>query len=57
MGRWVFVFALFGLMFAGACGLGSVSRISAQVEEILFLVVPSIFTVAVIVGLGMRRQG
>jgi hypothetical protein len=56
MGRWLFVFVLFGLMFAAACGLQSVSQFSAAVEEFAFLLVPAIFMIAAIIGLGMRRQ-
>lgn len=56
MGRWLFVFVLFGLMFTAACGLEFVSHFTARVEEIAFLLVPAIFMIASIIGLGMRRQ-
>lgn len=56
MRRWLFVFVLFGLMFCVACGLQSVSQFSALVEELAFLLVPAVFMIAAIIGLGMRRQ-
>jgi hypothetical protein len=56
MGRWLFVFLAFALMFAVACGLEAVSLVSARVEELAFLVVPAIFMIAAIIGLGMRRH-
>jgi hypothetical protein len=56
MGRWLLVFVLFGLMITAACGLGFVSHFSARVEEVAFLLVPAIFMIAAIIGLGMRRQ-
>jgi hypothetical protein len=56
MRRWLFVFLMFSLMFAVACGLEVVSRVSARVEELAFLVVPAIFMIAAVIGLGMRRH-
>lgn len=56
MGRWLFVFVLFGLMITAACGLQSINQFSALVEEFAFLLVPAVFMIAAIIGLGMRRQ-
>jgi|GEM_PF-1734225 hypothetical protein len=56
MMRWIFAFVLFGLMFALACGLQTLNLVSAQVEQIAFLLVPAVFMIASIVGLGLRRQ-
>jgi hypothetical protein len=56
MGRWLFVFILFGLMFTVACGLESISHFSALVEQIAFLLVPAVFMIAAVIGLGMRRR-
>jgi hypothetical protein len=56
MGRWLFVFLAFALMFSVACGLESISQVSARVEEFAFLVVPAVFMIAAIIGLGMRRH-
>jgi hypothetical protein len=56
MMRWVFTFVLFGLMFALACGLQTLNLVSAEVEQIAFLLVPVVFMIASVVGLGLRRQ-
>jgi hypothetical protein len=56
MRRWLFVFLVFGMMISVACGLEFVSRVSARVEELAFLVVPAIFMIAAIIGLGMRKH-
>ncbi|MGH9328546.1 MAG: hypothetical protein ACRD2B_17900 [Terriglobia bacterium] len=51
MRRWIFVLAFFALLFALACGFESVSFLSAEAEQIAFLLVPAVFTVSAIVGL------
>jgi hypothetical protein len=54
--RWLFVFVVFAVMFGVACGVESVSQVSARVEEFAFLIVPAVFMIAAIIGLGMRRH-
>lgn len=55
--RWIFAMTLIGSMVALGCGLDSINFVSAEVEHIAFVLVPVVFMVGSVIGLGLSRQG
>lgn len=51
MRRWTFVLVVFAILVLLACGIETVSLLSAGAEQVAFLLVPVVFTISSAIGI------
>ena len=56
MRRLLVVFMLFASLLALACGVEIALLLSARVEQVAFLLVPSVFMISSLIGLSTYKQ-